>query len=46
MGLVEVSLVAVFDDAGEVEGKRDQRNKVWSSEPEIRSSGVVLRSLS
>lgn len=46
MGLVEVDLVAASNNAGEVEGKRDQRNKVWSSEPEIRSSGVVLRSLS
>lgn len=25
------------------EGKRDQRKSVWSSEPEMRSSGVVER---
>jgi hypothetical protein len=26
---------------GEEEGKRDQRKRVWSSEPEMRSSGVL-----
>lgn len=24
------------------DGKRDQRNRVWSSEPEMRSSGIVV----
>lgn len=32
--------------AGDDEGKSDHKNRVWSSEPEIRSSGVVLRMLS
>ena len=28
------------------EGKRDQRKSVWSSEPEMSSSGVVERTFS
>ncbi|KAJ3533492.1 hypothetical protein NMY22_g7310 [Coprinellus aureogranulatus] len=49
-----VSLVSGFvtdvrvsdDDAGDDEGKSDQRKSVWSSEPEMRSSGVDLRKVS
>lgn len=32
--------------AGEDEGKGDHKKRVWSSEPDIRSSGVVRRRLS
>lgn len=31
---------------GDGDGKGDQRKRVWSSDPEIRSSGVVRKRLS
>jgi hypothetical protein len=40
--VVEVGSVVVLGE-GEEDGKRDHKNSVWSSEPEMRSSGVDAR---
>jgi len=42
--LVELAVDELLEE--DDDGNKDQRKRVWSSEPEIRISGVVLRMLS